>query len=233
MTGPRLDTRTLAVLGAAAALTIGIALIATSGGRARRYGTRPTRAARTHPTRAVRAHPARAALPPAPPPSPPPGDAFAHTPTGAVAAATNWYLRAGQALMNGTLRQTVDALAAPAERWRGLGAWSVYAHVRLTMPGAGPYAVRQWPLGYRVVQYSPTTARVVMWALYVFETSLPGRETGYETNTITVRWLDGTWKFAVMHAGPTLTPPGPAATADQIAAWIRAVEQLKGYSYEP
>ena len=213
MTGPRFGTRALAMLGAAVALAVGIALIATSGGRATRRTTPPTRGARA--------------------PAPSPRDAFAHTPAGAVAAATNWYLRAGQALMNGTLGETADALATPAERSLDWGAWSTYAHVRLTMPGAGPYAVRQWPLGYRVVQYSPFTARVLMWALYVFETRLPGRETGYETNTITVRWLDATWKFAVMHAGPTLTPPGPDASAGEIAAWIGAVEQLKGYSYEP
>ena len=224
MTGPRLNTRALAVIAAAVALAVGITLIATSGGGLPGHaGRTPARTAQPAATTA------RAPQPPAPPPK----GAFPHTPNGAVEAATNWYLRAGQALVNGTMDQTVAAFGAPALRSAGLGPASVYDHARLTVPGATPYAVRQWPLGYRVVQYAPRTANVLVWAQFVLETNQPTRELGYETNTIKVQWLDGTWKFVVMHPGPRLTPPGAYATDDQITAWVEAVNRLRSYTYAP
>jgi hypothetical protein len=217
--------------GVAIALAAGVALIATStGGRA------PARPA-TPATPATPARPAKPAKPATPTPHPnaiaPP--MFPHTPAGAASAATAWLQDAALTLYDGTWDTTMSSLATPAvqARLRPANASAAALYRRVTAPNAPPLAVRAWPLGYAVQQYSPTSARVRVWQLFVLELARPANVVGYSSVTVLLQWTEGSWKTAGVHQGPDLTPPGSSATATQITAWIDAVDQLHGYSYAP
>jgi hypothetical protein len=186
-----------------------VALIATSGGGARR--TRRSRA-----------------------PAAPASERFPHTQAGAVAAATAWCQNTGRAFFNGTLDSAVSALATASFRVRAereVGAASAFVHRRLRRDHA--YAFRVWPLGYAVQQYSPTAARVHVWQLMVLEIVTPREAAAYGSTTVSLQWVTGTWKVAESTPGPDLTPPGGAATATQVSSWINSTNQLTDYQYAP
>jgi hypothetical protein len=222
----------------AIALAAGIALIATStGGRAH---TRPAHAKPATPatpaTHAKPATPATAATPALPAHTNATAPTvFPHTPTGAVSAATAWLQDAAQSLYNGTWATTMSSLATPAleARMRPGNSGAATLYRRVTAPNAPPLAVRAWPLGYAVQQYSSTSARVRVWQLFVLELARPMNVVGYTSTTVLLQWMEGSWKTAGVLHGPDLTPPGRNATATQITDWIDAVDQLHGYSYAP
>lgn len=198
--------RAAALAAATITLGAGVALLATSGPR-------------TH--RARPAKPAPRAI----------GASFPHTSAGAVAAATEWCQNTTPALVNGTWEHVASALATPAFRLRverGEPA-SQMVHSRL----ATPYTVRLWPLGYAVERYSPASARVHVWQLFVFEEAGPVRLATYQSTTVALQWVDGTWKVALAPQGPDLTPPGGNASTDQVITWINAVGQFRSYAYAP
>lgn len=234
MSRRRFDTRSAALVAVGVALAVGIALVASSGrGHAPRAARTPTPPRAPAPARPASRPPASA---PTHAPSPPPGDAFPHTPAGAVAAATNWCQAGSQAFVNGTLTAEIDALATPSIRARfalAVRRPTAVVHAGLTAPGASPYVLRQWPLGYRVEQYSPSHASVVVWQLHLLETDQPEQSLGYSSETVLLQWMDGTWKYAGKRDGPNMTPPGRDASTAAITAWIEATDQLRSYSYAP
>jgi hypothetical protein len=160
--------------------------------------------------------------------------AFPHTPLGAVAAATAWCQNTGEAFFEGTWDSAAEPLAtrtlfSQVERVQPA---SDLMHSRLAAAHA-PYAVRFWPLGYAVQDYSPADARVRVWQLLVFGSSGPLSQTTFYTTTVSLRWIDGDWKLTDSPPGPDLRPPGQNAGASQVAAWVAAVGHLKAYSYAP
>lgn len=215
-TAPR---HTAAALAAAIGLGVAVALIATSGGagphaKIARATARATATAATAPRVA--------------------SDVFPHSPAGAVAAATAWCQNTGEAFFTGTWDRAAAPLAARsflslAER---LQPASDLMQSRLAAAHV-PYAVRFWPLGYAVQEYSPATARVRVWQLLVFGSSGPLSQTTFYTTTVSLRWIDGDWKLTDSPPGPDLRPPGQNAGASQVAAWVAAVGHLKAYSYAP
>jgi hypothetical protein len=193
-----------AILVAALALAAGVALIATSGGGA-------TRAARRR------------------------ADQFPHTRAGAAAAATAWCQTTGIAFFTGTWDRAVSALATPAfaqSATREVGPAAALTHSRLATAKT-PYAVRIWPLGYAFQEYSPTSARVRVWQLSVFEITTPREVTGYDTTEVSLRWTGEDWKVDAAPPGPELAPPAPGATATEVASWIDSTDQFREYRYAP
>lgn len=193
-----------AALAAVIALAVGIALIATSGG-----GESRVKAAR-------------------------PGNTFPHTPAGAVAAATTWLRRTTQAFFTSGWESAVRALGdartqAVAKRIEP----DVALLQRRMAAGHTPYLARIWPLRYAVQRYSAISARVRVWQVYALAVASPLDTTGFQTTTVSLGWIDGTWKITGAPAGPDLTPPGQGATASQVAGWITAVDQLRDYTYVP
>ncbi|MEA2199062.1 MAG: hypothetical protein QOJ25_3113, partial [Solirubrobacteraceae bacterium] len=160
---------------------------------------------------------------------------FPHTPAGAATAATAWLQGAPDALTNGTWDATVSAFVTPTFQAvaRRADPGAALMQSRLNAPHAPPYAVRIWPLGFAVSQYSPTSARVRVWQLGVLEIARPTDVIGYTTTTVSLQWLGGDWKIAGILHGPALTPPGSTSTATEVTAWIAAVKQLHSYSYAP
>lgn len=200
-----------AALATAIALVVGAALIATSGGSA---GSRPgviARAAATDPAQAL-----------------------PDTPAGAVAAATTWCQVASEAFFNGGWFRAVTALGdervrAMAERWEPAAA---FAQSRIHAAHT-PFLVRAWPLGYAVQQYSAAAARVRVWQVYALAIAGPLDTTGFQTTTVSLVWIRGTWKVTASHPAPDLAPPRDGAAAGEIASWINAVNELSAYTYAP
>jgi hypothetical protein len=203
--------RTTAVaVTAAIALAVGVALNATSSGGA---ASRP-RTARVAATT--------------------PGPTFAHTRAGAVAAATTWCQIAGEAFYDGGWFSAVTAMGdqrvlAMAERVKPAAAF-VQSRIRAAHT---PFVVRSWVLGYAVQQYSAAAARVRVWQLYALAIAGPLDTTGFQSTTVSLLWIHGTWKITASHPGPDLAPPRHGAGASEIASWISAVNRLNTYTYAP
>jgi hypothetical protein len=214
-TGDTAPRHTAAALAAAIGLGVGVALIATSGGAGPHAKTTPAAAAATTAPRVATY-------------------AFPHAPAGAVAAATAWCQNTGEAFFKGTWDSAAAPLAARSflSRAERLQPASDLMHSRLAAAHA-PYAVRFWPLGYAVQEYSPAAARVRVWQLLVFGSSGPLSQTTFYTTTVSLRWVDGDWKITASPPGPDLRPPGRNAGASQVATWVGAVGQLNAYSYAP
>ena len=216
MTWPSFDSgasprHAAAVLAATAALAVGVTLIATSGGGGGK---------RTRPEATAAA---------------PPSDQFAHTPAGAVAAATAWCQSTGEAFLDGTWDSAVGALATPAFQARAdraVGPAAALVHRRLAAAHV-PYAVRLWPLGYAVQRFSPATARVRVWQLLTLGISGRLDQTTFYTTAVSLLWTEGTWKVTATPPGPALPPPGRNATIRQVAAWVTDIDQFKEYQNAP
>jgi hypothetical protein len=194
-----------AALAAAVALGVGVALIATSGGAGPRAKTPP---------RAT--------------------NQFPDTPAGAVTAATAWCQNTGEAFFKGTWNQAAEPLAAATflPLAKRIQPASTLMQSRLASAHA-PFAVRFWPLGYAIQQYSPAAARVRVWQLLVFGGSGPLSQTTFYTTTVSLQWTEGDWKITETPAGPDLRPPGKNASATQVTSWVGAVNELKSYTYAP
>jgi len=171
---------------------------------------------------------------PAPPHRARASDQFAHTRAGAAAAATAWCQTTTEAFVHGGWDGAVDALTIGAFRALALRYEPAAALVHRRLVAAHtPYALRLWPLGYLVQQYSSTLARVRVWQLYVLAIASPAAHTEFATTTVSLRWADGTWKVTGAPSGADLTPPREHAAPRQVATWVSAVERFRGYEYVP
>jgi hypothetical protein len=201
----------LAAAAAVIALGVGVALIASSGATAPRVEV-----ARGAPA-ADRA-----------------GPRFPHTRAGAVEAATAWCQETGEAFVSGTWSSAVKALAAPSLIARAdlMAPASAFTHRSLVAHHLTS-ALRIWPLGYAIDQYSSSTARVRVWQLVQFATTAPNELAAYPITNVSLAWIEGDWKITGAPPDPDLTPPGPASSASQATSWITAVNELQSYSYAP
>lgn len=167
---------------------------------------------------------------------------YAHSPQGAVAAATNYGVAlAGPLFLDdarreaairqiGTSSYVKRTLPAAAAAARQLKATPVGQGLR---QGAGTL-YQGAPLAYRVVSYTPDVARVEIWSL-----ALLGNDAGVDpqatfgTTTTTLRW-EGDWKFdtASTQSGPT---PGLARgqTPTPGSAFLPRTRPLKEFRYAP
>lgn len=222
-------------LAAAFALGCAVALIlAGSGGSRAQETARPTAAARP---RAATPRSTAAARPGARPTAaarPRAAEPFPHTPAGAAAAATAWCQTTTEAFIDGGWDRAVDALTtgtfrAQARRYAPAAA---LVHRRLASAGT-PYALRLWPLGYDVQQYSAASARVRVWQLYVLAIAAPEASTEFTTATVALQWTHGDWKVTAAPSGPDLPPPPADVTPNEVATWVGAVNQLRQYNYVP
>jgi hypothetical protein len=239
---------------AAFALGCAVALIATAGGRSPAKVTRATPAssnpgagtpsatpASSHPGAGTPSATPASSHPSSPPSATPasshpgaPSEDFSHTPAGAASAAAAWCQTTAEAFVEGGWDSAVNAMATGAFRALAVRYEPAAALVHRRLAALHtPFALRLWPLGYAVQQYSRTTARVRVWQLSVLAISAPAADTTFQSSTVALRWADGDWKVTASPPGPDLTPPGKDAAASQVAAWVAAVNRLEGYQYVP
>jgi len=213
-------SRHAARLAAAFALGCALALILSSGGASR--------------ARAQSANVAAVSTTPSTAPAPTATDRFAHTPAGAAAAATAWCQTTTEAFIDGGWDRAVSTLTTGAFRAHALRYAAAAALVQRRLAAAHtPHTLRLSPLGYATLQYSPTSARVQVWQLYVLAISGPEADTEFTTATVALQWTDGDWKVTSAPPGPDLAPPAVSASPAQVATWIRSANRLERYAYVP
>lgn len=205
----------------------------------------------THPARrspAPLAHPrGPAAAAPAASGGAPAGIGATHTRAGALVAAENDLVaysssavfspRARAALLKSIL--VPSRIPAVAARW-ARDAPALTARFNLSPSGAPPagevFVDRTVPFGAHLVSYTPTTARVSVWAVGMV--GLAGASSrvpvtaGWVTSTITLDWtpLGWRWAGATQVSGPTpiAAPLAPSGAASIAAAYLASLEPRYG-----
>ncbi|MEV6349583.1 hypothetical protein [Actinoplanes sp. NPDC051851] len=127
---------------------------------------------------------------------------FAHSPDGAVAAATAWLATVeGSGVLDG--RRQHDVLAAIGDPGFVAGASSRLADRAAALgldasgrPGSGYVMATAWASrgAYRVASYGTAAARIEVWHLYQLEVVAPGAQPGpgrWRRATIALRWDAG------------------------------------------
>ena len=156
------------------------------------------------------------------------------TPEGAAAMATRWCQTTAEAFVDGGWDRAVSALSIEPFRAQALryGPAAALVHRRV---GAAhtPYALRDWPRGDQVLQYSGAVARVRVWQFLVLAIAAPGAVSGFTTQAVALAWSGGAWKVTAVSPGPDMTPPSSSATPAAIATWVDGARRLEEYRYAP
>jgi hypothetical protein len=173
---------------------------------------------------------------------------WAHSPAGAVAAATNYTAVLSSDLLfdSAKRRLAVDTIAAPEARGRlqrALDATAKTVTLALTRStgattGSGTLDMEKVlfqtiPVRYRVDLYDGVHARISIWQTGVAgyqDSSLPAQE-AWGVTTVELRWVDQDWK----EIGTTVQD-GPAPVADDTPpasteALVREAQRFKEYRY--
>jgi hypothetical protein len=171
---------------------------------------------------------------------------FPHTRAGAESAATNYAVAIGseQMLDDATRRRIIRAVADPAvepamqARMNDAFA-SLREFYKLDSDGEPPngetFVYRALPVGSRLVSYREDAATVAVWTNGIIgvtgqNSTKPVLE-AWHTITVTLRWVEGDWRWVSYDQkdGPTpVSGQQPASAADEIA---EAVEKFGGYRY--
>jgi hypothetical protein len=174
------------------------------------------------------------------------GVGYARSQEGAVAAAANFTRVLSSELILDTRqrRAAIDVLAAPEARGRLQRTFDqAVASLRQGLGVTGAAAkdaqvlLRATPVGWRVEDYSPRSAKVAIWVTSVGGSiggaqPVPIRE-AWGTTTVTLRWAGGDWKQV-----DSTTVDGPVPIAD-VAPPTAAPELLgkanefKEFTYAP
>ncbi|MGH3326637.1 MAG: hypothetical protein ACRDPT_02365 [Streptomycetales bacterium] len=171
---------------------------------------------------------------------------YRRTAEGAQSAAANYAVAYGSEAMfePGRRRAIIAAIADPAVAARLAGRLdAAFAAVGKTygLDGNGnppeglTFVCRTLPVGVRLVSYAGDTAVVAVWTNGIIglagdESTKPVAE-GWHTMTVTLRWVDGDWRWRsfTQKDGPTpVSGRQPASRADEIA---RAVTSYEGLRY--
>jgi hypothetical protein len=171
------------------------------------------------------------------------GKGWAHSPAGAVAAATNYTVALGGTLVFDPVARdkAIAALAAPEaiaslqRTWRDAADMTRKA---LRLP-AGAAAASQAvvvtaPLGHRVERYDKGKARIAIWT-----TGLAGSPTvavtqGYGVTVVDLEWVKDDWKQVKVSSRPAPTPLAPGdEVPSKTAAFLQQIQDFKEYDYAP
>jgi hypothetical protein len=131
---------------------------------------------------------------------------YAHTPEGAVAAATNYLTVVDGQLITqpDKYRTAIDTLASPTARTtlrsnaeKDMAALQSGAQLISYAQQGKAVVFRLVPLGYQIGQYADRGTQVSIWAegFVAVDGVLPMRET-WSTSVVTVEWVAGDWKLA-------------------------------------
>lgn len=172
---------------------------------------------------------------------------FAHDEQGAQSAAANYAVTLGSDGMfkKSSRHALVDSIYTPdaAARLKGPQdeAYSAafLAKLGLDANGAPPqdstFITRTVPVGTRVDNYSPTSAKISVWCTGLIGMSGPKStdpvRTSWRTWTFDLTWAGDDWKVSSdsSHDGPAPVPGDvPASTADDIS---KATKEFGGFTY--
>ncbi|MFE2143340.1 hypothetical protein ACFXA3_16635 [Streptomyces sp. NPDC059456] len=172
---------------------------------------------------------------------------FAHDEQGAQSAAANYAVALGSDLMfkKNSRHALVDSIYTPdaAARLKGPQdeAYSTAFLTKLgldangTSPQDSTFVTRTVPVGTRVDDYNPTSAKISVWCTGLIGMSGPKStdpvRTSWRTWTFDLTWAGDDWKIVsdASHDGPAPVPGDvPASTSDDIS---KATKEFGGFTY--
>jgi hypothetical protein len=163
---------------------------------------------------------------------------FARSERGAVAAAGNYLTMLSRALTPGAAfswERAVRALTVAPLTARALSGSAASATMarRLARSGSSFY-LGSWLVGYRVLAYSRSRARVALWSVGVLASAVGVVPPEFSTTTCELRWVDGDWKVSGARVSEGPTPPSTAASdASPAVAFALAARRFSSYSDVP
>lgn len=216
------------------AVTLAAVLLASTGGAAALHGLRPPQTG----------HPSRGTAAPGPSTNPPGGAGYRQSREGAMAAALDDLAVYGSPAMydasrraaliagmtspsvEATLQRQVDAAFTQAGNVLGLDSSGRSA--------AGTLVARSVPVGTRAVSYDGSRAVVAVWQSGLLGVAGPASrnpvQESWSTETVTLDWVEGTWKWATLQHAEGPVPIGSAqvpASAEAIADAARRFGEVQ------
>ena len=163
---------------------------------------------------------------------------FARSERGAVAAAGNYLTVLSRALTPGAAfwwERAVRALTiAPltAHALSGSAASATIAR-RLQRSGSSFY-LGSWLVGYRLLAYARSRARVALWSVGVLSSAVGVLPPEFSTTTCELRWAGGDWKVSGARVSDGPTPPSSLASgAAPAVAFALAARRFSPYRDVP
>ena len=156
---------------------------------------------------------------------------YTHNKAGAVAFATNWVAANGNLqLVNAQQRRQFEQLTMTP----GMGVvWEKQLR-QIFSSGVVPGAVTLGaPLGYQVVSFAPSAARVAVWFLSAGgNTRTMGSD--FETATLWAVWQGDDWKLTAFGVADGPVPPAPRDESPSAGGYlVSQIEQVGRLRYAP
>jgi hypothetical protein len=171
------------------------------------------------------------------------GKGWAHSPEGAVAAATNYTVALGGTLMFDPVARdkAIAALAAPEARTalrRALGEAAELTRKGLRLPkgaaAASQAVVVTTPLRNKVERYDKGKARIAIWTTGLAGSQAVPVTQGYGVTVVDLKWVKGDWKQVNVTSRPAPTPLAPGDEVPSKAdAFLQLTRDFKEYDYAP
>jgi hypothetical protein len=171
------------------------------------------------------------------------GKGWAHSPEGAVAAATNYTVVLGGTLMfdPAARDKAIGVLAAPEARdrlRRDLGEAAELTRKGLKLPegaaAASQAVVVTTPLRHKVERYEKGKARIAIWTAGLAGSPLVTVTQGYGMTVVDLKWVERDWKQVNVTSRPA---PSPLASGDEMPskadAFLQLTRDFKEYDYAP
>ena len=173
---------------------------------------------------------------------------YPDTEAGVKAAAANYVVAfAGERMFDASARHAIIAavsdptVVGALQQQYDAAFQATMSRFGLSASGQAPhgqqFVARALPVGVHLDAYDPTAARVSVWSAGLI--GLAGAQSknpvaeAWTTTTVSLRWVDGDWKWvtATQHDGPTpVSGLQSPSTADQIA---QATQTFTGMRYAP
>ena len=101
-------------------------------------------------------------------------------------------------------------------------------------PGGGRALVRSLPVAYRVMEFSPTRAKVIVWGATVFLLEgVSAPEESWGTSEVDLVWQDGDWRIAKWSSFDGPTPASRADGPSPEEDFLTVLEDLEPYAHVP
>ena len=100
--------------------------------------------------------------------------------------------------------------------------------------GTGRALVRTLPVAYRVMEFTPDRAQVVVWGATVFLLEgVSAPEEAWGTSEVDLVWEDGDWRLAAWSSYDGPTPANRAEAPSPQEDFLTVLEELEPYAHVP
>lgn len=152
---------------------------------------------------------------------------------GAVAAAARYLQLLDQASTVATTETAVRAVTVPPLQREALTAEAGGAAVKRRLLAEGPAFIMGWRLGWRTLSYTPTTARIEVWAMGLVESQREVVAPSYSTTVCSLRWTSTGWAVFAATTRPGPTPPPDGSDPAAVASFVSSAAGFRPFGDAP